>query len=78
MAWIPKPLRRLHGFLTTAANAVVAPIHPKAIPVILTTPAEADLWLQGETVDALKPERPLPEGALGIVAKGEKEDVVGA
>ena len=33
------------GFLTTEANAVVAPIHPRAVPVILTTPAEIDLWL---------------------------------
>ena len=28
----------LYGFLTTEPNAVVAPIHPKAMPVILTTP----------------------------------------
>jgi putative SOS response-associated peptidase YedK len=28
----------LFGFLTTEPNAVVAPIHPKAIPVILTKP----------------------------------------
>jgi putative SOS response-associated peptidase YedK len=25
------------GFLTTAPNAIVEPIHPKAMPVILTT-----------------------------------------
>jgi putative SOS response-associated peptidase YedK len=31
---------QLFGFLTTRANAIVAPIHPKAMPVILTTPAE--------------------------------------
>jgi putative SOS response-associated peptidase YedK len=35
----------LFGFLTTKANAMVAPIHPKAMPVILTTPAEFDQWL---------------------------------
>src|ERR1700722_7962911 len=35
----------LFGFLTTEPNAVVTPIHPKAMPVILTTPAEVDLWL---------------------------------
>ncbi len=27
---------QLFGFLTTEANAIVAPIHPKAMPVILT------------------------------------------
>jgi putative SOS response-associated peptidase YedK len=32
------------GFLTTAANAVVEPIHPKAMPVILTTDEERDVW----------------------------------
>ncbi len=37
------PIRGPHlvyGFLTTAANAVVAQIHPKAMPVILTTDEE--------------------------------------
>jgi putative SOS response-associated peptidase YedK len=64
----------LFGFLTTTANAIVAPIHPKAMPVILTTTEEFDLWLEGETVEALKLQRPLPDEALRIVAKGEKED----
>jgi putative SOS response-associated peptidase YedK len=64
----------LFGFLTTEANAVVAPIHSKAMPVILTTTEEFDLWLDGETVEALKLQRPLPDGMLDIVAKGEKED----
>jgi putative SOS response-associated peptidase YedK len=50
----------LFGFLTTDANAIVAPIHPKAMPVILTTPEEFALWLEGETVEALKLQRPLP------------------
>ena len=37
------------GFLTTEANAIVAPIHPKAMPVILTTAAEAYTWLEAES-----------------------------
>jgi putative SOS response-associated peptidase YedK len=68
----------LYGILTTAANAVVAPIHPKAMPVILTTPAEVDLWLEGDTAAALALQRPLPDEALAIVAKGEKEDGLAA
>lgn len=64
----------LFGFLTTEANAIVAPIHPKAMPVILTTPEEVDLWLEGETPDALKLQRPLADEFLRIVARGEKED----
>jgi putative SOS response-associated peptidase YedK len=44
------------------------------MPVILTTPAEFDRWLEAETIDALTLRRPLPDHALRIVAKGEKED----
>ena len=61
----------LFGFLTTEANAVVAPVHEKAMPVILTTPAEVDRWLEAEISDALALQRP-PSDALRIVAKGEK------
>jgi putative SOS response-associated peptidase YedK len=64
----------LFGFLTTEPNAVVAPIHLKAMPVILTTHEEVDVWLPGELPEALKLQRPLPDGLLGIVARGEKED----
>ena len=38
------PSPRLLGFLATSPNAVVAPIHPKAMPVILTTDEERDVW----------------------------------
>jgi putative SOS response-associated peptidase YedK len=64
----------LFGFLTTDANAIVAPIHPRAMPVILTTAAEVDQWLAADTADALALQRPLPDEALRVVAKGEKED----
>ena len=37
---IPGP-HQVYGFLTTAPNAVVAPIHPKAMPAILTTEEDA-------------------------------------
>jgi putative SOS response-associated peptidase YedK len=36
---VPGP-HLVYGFLTTALNAVVEPIHPKAMPVILTTNEE--------------------------------------
>ena len=64
----------LFGFLTTAANEVVAPIHPKAMPVIRDYNEEFDLWLEGETVEALNLQRPLTDGMLRIVARGGKED----
>jgi putative SOS response-associated peptidase YedK len=64
----------LFGFLTTEANAVVAPIHPKAMPVILTTPAEVDLWLLADAPKALELQRPLPSDLMRIVASGARED----
>jgi putative SOS response-associated peptidase YedK len=64
----------LYAFLTTMSNNVVRPVHAKAMPVILTTPEEWDLWLSAEPQEALKMQRPLPDDALKIVARGEKED----
>ena len=44
-----KPVPGLHhGFLTTSRNAVVEPIHPKAMPVIPTTDEEREVWMRGE------------------------------
>jgi putative SOS response-associated peptidase YedK len=65
---------QLFGFLTTDANDVVAPIHPKAMPVILTTSDEIETWLTAPADEALRLQRPLPGGALRIVATGEKQD----
>jgi putative SOS response-associated peptidase YedK len=42
--------------------------------VILTTAAEVDLWLEADTAETLALQRPLPDDALRIVARGEKED----
>jgi putative SOS response-associated peptidase YedK len=42
---IPGP-HLVYGFLTTAPNAVVEPIHAKAMPAILTTLEEYDVWMR--------------------------------
>jgi len=68
----------LFGFLTTEANAVVGPIHPKAMPVILTTEAEVDKWMTTPVPEALELQRPLPDDMLQIVAQGEKKDGLAA
>ena len=70
---IPGP-HLVYGFLTTAPNAVVAPIHPKAMPVILTTEEECDMWMRAPWDEAGKLQRPLPNTMLRIVASGERED----
>ena len=64
----------LFAFLTTEANAEVGAIHPKAMPVILTRPEELETWLTAPAPDALRLQRPLADGMLRIVARGEKQD----
>ena len=64
----------LFGFLTTAPNGVVAPIHPKAMPVILTTEQDIETWLTAPAEAALKLQRPVD--GLKVVARGVKEDKV--
>jgi putative SOS response-associated peptidase YedK len=64
----------LFAFLTTDPNAIVGPIHPKAMRVILTRPDEIESWLAAPTPEALRLQRPLPDDALQIVARGLKED----
>jgi putative SOS response-associated peptidase YedK len=42
---VPGP-HQVYDFLTTAPNAVVEPIHPKAMPVIPTTDEKRDVWMR--------------------------------
>ena len=64
----------LFGFLTCAPNSEVAPVHPKAMPVILTRPEEWRHWLTSPLAEALQLQRPLADGMLQIVAEGMRED----
>lgn len=64
----------LYAFLTTEPNAEVGAIHPKAMPVILTTPEECEAWMTAPWEQARALQRSLPDGSLDVVARGGKKD----
>ncbi len=50
----------LFAFLTTEPNREVGAVHPKAMPVILTTPAEINFWMDAPAPIALALQRHCP------------------
>jgi putative SOS response-associated peptidase YedK len=65
---------RLFAFLTTQPNAIVAPTHGKAMPVVLSTEQECETWLTAPAEEALALQRPAPDELLKVVTKGARQD----
>lgn len=64
---------RLYSILTTAANELVAPIHAKAMPVLLTAD-HLDTWLNAPADKAMALAKPFPAREMQIVLSGPRED----
>ena len=64
----------LFAFLTSEPNAEVGAIHPRAMPVILTKPEDIETWLIADWEEAKALQRPLPDGSLAVVGRGQKRD----
>lgn len=58
--WRPGDSGGFMAFLTCAANAIVAEVHPKAMPVILDGD-DSIRWLDGDVADACALQRPFED-----------------
>ncbi len=63
--WRPTDQGPAFAFLTCDPNPLVAPIHPKAMPVILD-PADYERWLEAEVSEACSLALPFPSQLMSM------------
>ena len=63
--WRPAEETACFAFLTCEPNPLVAPIHAKAMPVILH-PEDYDRWLDGDVQDACSLAQPFPSQLMAV------------
>jgi putative SOS response-associated peptidase YedK len=63
---------KLFSFVTTESNAVVEPIHNKAMPVLLATAADVECWSEGTRAEALALQKAMPDDVVELMPE-EKE-----
>src|SRR5438105_4681246 len=66
-------LHRLYAILTTEPNGVVQPIHDKAMPVMLMTAEDVEVWLNGTLEEALKLQKPRADEEIVMTPYDEKK-----
>ena len=64
---------KLYSFLTTAPTGIIEPIHNKAMPVLLLTPADVERWLESTAEEALELQKPSPDDAIIMDPSLEKK-----
>jgi len=63
--WRPSSSGNVYAFLTCAANPLVAPLHPKAMPVILH-PEDYETWLTADYAGACALAQPFPSQLMAV------------
>jgi putative SOS response-associated peptidase YedK len=56
----------------TSANRIVKPVHSKAMPVLLLTDADVEIWLTAPTDEALELQKPAPDDAVVVLPEEMK------
>lgn len=63
--WRPTEIGNAYAFLTCEPNPLVAPLHPKAMPVILQE-SDYEEWLSGDYADACELAQPYPSQLMTV------------